>query len=383
MNQKSESKYTDIRVKIRAYPDVDIHIFFGARSNGKTYSGLSYCLDKFVEDGSRFVYVRRLAEAIRMPLMRQLFAGNEATGDVANHLAPLGYNGISYYSGAFWPNIVTEKGKIVRANFPMGYCQSISTWETSKGPNFPEVKTILLDEFLTRGAYLPNEPVLFMNLMSSIIRDRDDVKVILIGNTVSWSSPYFTEFGLAHVRDMKPGDSQVYSTGDGKGKIAVHFTDALKENKAEKYFAFDNPHSNMILTGQWETAEYPRLPVDNHKWETGIPVYVQSHEGFQLKLQPAVTPDGLEVILVYRISYPILTPHYPYVLNGYENAVIYSDFPVPLYNVRFMLSKHKDDMSKFIADCLNTGRVFYQSNSVGEDLRNYLRNSAQFTPLAR
>lgn len=374
-------KFFDVRNVIEVVPDAQIYMFIGERSNGKTYSALSYALDNYVKDGGRFAYVRRLSESIRAKYMRELFNGNISTGDVNHHMKQNGYEGITFYSGCFFPYIYDEHNKRQRIEEPIGYTFSINTWETSKGASFPEVTTIIFDEFLTRQYYLANEPSLFENLVSSIVRQRNNVKILMLANTVSWTAPYFTEWGLTHVREMEQGSWDEYKTGDGKRKIVVCYTEHSGAKASDVYFNYDNPRSRMITTGVWETAMYPPIPDNLDDWETGEPCYIQSIEGWSIKLIPAQTPDGMEVVLVYDNGREILHNEPPYIDNRYKDRIVYTDYFYPCANCKLAMSKHSDPYTKFLLMALKQGRVFYANNTVGENLRNYLKFSASYSPI--
>ena len=373
--------FFDVRNVIKEVPDAQIYMFIGERSNGKTYSSLSFALDNFVEDGGRFAYVRRLSESTRVKYMRELFNGNVATGDVTKHLKHLGYDGITFFSGCFFPYVIGEKGKHERLDTPIGYTFSINTWETSKGASFPEITSIIFDEFLTRQYYLPNEPTLFENLVSSIVRQRSNVKIIMLANTVSWTAPYFTEWGLNHVREMSQGSYDIYQTGDNARKIVVCYTEHSGAKESDIFFNYDNPRSRMITSGIWETAMYPPIPENIDDWNTGEPCYIQSIEGWSLKIIPAQTPDGMEVILVYDNGREIIHVDAPYIDTRYKDRIVYTDYFYPCANCKMALTKHTDVYSKFIASCLKQGRVFYSNNTVGENLRNYLKFSTTYSPI--
>lgn len=374
------AKFFDVRTVIEKVPDAQYYMFIGERSNGKTYSALSYAMDRFQEDGGRFAYVRRLSESIRAKYMRELFNGNIATGDVQRHFKQLGYDGITFYTGSFFPYI-EDKGKRIRTSEPCGYTFAINTWETSKGASYPEVTTVIFDEFLTRQYYLPSEPTLFENLISSIVRQRDNVRVIMLANTVSWTAPYFNEWGLVHVREMEQGSFDTYQTGDGKRKIVVCYTEHAGAKESDVYFNYDNPRSRMITSGIWETAVYPRIPGNLDGWDYGEPCYVQSVDGWSAKIIPAQTPDGMEVLLVYDNGREIMHFEPPYIDVRYKDRIVYTDVFYPCANCRFALTKHTDPYSKFIVECLKQGRVFYANNTVGENIRNYLKFSTTYTPI--
>lgn len=373
-------KYFDVRDVIKEVPDANIYMFIGERSNGKTYSALSYALDRYCELGKTFVYVRRLAESVRAQYMRNLFWGNVKTGDVKRHLSQFGYLDIGFYSGAFWGMLENEKGKLIRDNYPIGYTQSISTWETSKGASIPHAGTIVFDEFLTRGTYWENEPILFENLISSIVRDESDVKVIMLANTVSWTCPYFREWGLGHVRNMKQGTFDVYQSGDNKRKIVVCYTEHAGPKASDVYFNYDNPRSRMITEGVWETADYPRIPPEIRDWYMGEPSYIQSIEGWTAKVQPASTPDGTECVLVFPNRREIIDREG--MDPRYQDRIVYTDYFYPYPNCKFALTKHRDKYTQFLLKCFNQGAVFYYNNEVGENIRNYLKWSTKRTPIA-
>ena len=373
-------KYTDIRTVLNEVPDAQYYMFHGERSNGKTYSALSYALDKFTESGEEFVYVRRHSESVSAKYMRLLFNGNRKTGDLNTHLNKAGYDDLEYYSSAFWVTTHDERGKSIRVK-PIGYTLSINTWETAKGGSIPDATTIIFDEYLTRKYYLPNEPILFENLVSSIVRDRSNVKVIMLANTVSWACPYYTEWGLNHVRDMKQGTHDIYQTGDGKRKIVVCYTEHGGSKASDVYFNYDNPRSRMITEGTWETATYPRIPENLDGWTYGEPSYIQSIEGWCVKLQPAQTPDGLPILLAFDNGRTLVTNEYPYVDSHYRDRIIYTDVFYPCANIKLAMTKHNDKYSQFIMSALKQGRVFYMNNTVGENIRNYLKFSISYTPI--
>lgn len=374
-------KYFDVRSVLKAEPDCQYYMFHGERSNGKTYSSLSYALDRYVEHGERFAYVRRLSESIQAKYMRNLFAGNEETGDLARHFNQLGYDGIMFYSGAFFPYVINEKGKRERIPDPCGYTFSINTWETSKGGNVPKVGTIIFDEYLTRHYYLPNEPILFENLVSSIVRYRDNVKVIMLANTVSWTAPYYTEWGIGHIRDMQQGTYDIYTTGDNQRRILVCYTEHSGAKASDVYFNYDNARSRMITDGTWETAMYPRIPESLEGWEKGIPCYIQSIENWTVKIEPYLAPDGAQCLLVWDNGKEILSSTPPYMDRRFKDRIVYTDSYYPVVNCRFAMTKHNDNYTRFLLQCFKQGRVFYENNTVGEYVRNYLRFSTTFSPI--
>lgn len=372
-------KYFDVRDVIKEVPDANIYMFIGERSNGKTHSALSYALDNYDNDGSHFIYIRRLAESLKVAYMRNLFTGNRKSGDLNKHLKKHGLDDIQFYSSCFWGVIHDDKGKPIRGEYPIGYTQAISTWETGKGGTYPFIRTIIFDEFLTRGIYLPDEPTLFENLISSIVREEDHAKVLMLANTVSWACPYFREWGLNHVREMAQGTFDVYQTGDNTRKIVVCYTEHAGPKASDVFFNYDNSRSRMIMDGVWETADYPRIPTQVGDWYAGEPCYVYSIDGWCAKIVPMATQDGMECLVIYNSNHIPITPDGVDV--RFKDRIIYTDYFYPYANCRMAITKQRDNLSKFLIECFRTGRVFYQNNTVGENIRNYLKFSTAYSPI--
>ena len=139
------------------------------------------------------------------------------------------YNGVEYYAGKYYLTIPTEDGKTVRSSKFIAYGLSINSSEHYKSASFPDVGTVLFDEFIATKIYLQNEFILFCNLLSTIVRVRDDVTVYLCGNTINIYNPYFQEMGLYRVKKMVPGDIDVYEYGKSGLRVCVFYTNGQKK----------------------------------------------------------------------------------------------------------------------------------------------------------
>ena len=270
-------KYYNVRPLLEGYPACRYYVVFGERSNGKTFSSLDVGLENASKPKPEmFAYIRRYEEDIRKKRMMNLFAGHEKAGRIKKYFPDWQF--IDYTSGTFRLARQTSGRKTVETSQrPIGYAFSLNTWERSKGESFPYVTTIIFDEFLSRTGYLPNEFIAFQNLLSSLIRDRDDVKVIMLGNTVNKYCPYFGEMGMNHVTKQKPGSVDIYKYGDSGLAVACAYTPSGRDlggKASDVYFAFDNPALQMITSGSWEIAIYPRLPEKYDKKEVIITVYI-------------------------------------------------------------------------------------------------------------
>jgi len=115
---------------------------------------------------------------------------------------------------------------------------------------------------MTRSGYLSDEFVKFCNLLSSLIRDRKNVVIYMLANSVNKYCPYFQEMGLQDVDKMKQGEIRVYTYSSSDLTVAVEYCAQVEATKktGSKYFAFENAQLAMITSGAWEIKNYPRCP---------------------------------------------------------------------------------------------------------------------------
>ena len=198
------------------------NVIFGERSNGKTYSVLKYALEKYVKNGEQLAIVRRWNEDFTGKRGQTMYDALVANNEIF-YLTNGEWSSVFYY-GSRWYLCRYEDDKRVTDETPFAYGFSISAMEHDKSTAYPHITTVCFDEFLTRTTYLPDEFVLFMNVLSTIIRHRTNVKIFMLGNTVNKYCPYFVEMGLTHVKQMKPGDIDVYKYGDSSLSVAVEYT---------------------------------------------------------------------------------------------------------------------------------------------------------------
>ena len=358
---KTKVKYyslTNIKRKHATY-----NVIFGERSNGKTYAVLTEVVKNWVQDGSQFAYVRRWQEDIRGRRAQAVFSALTDDGSI-DKLTNHQYQGIYYFSGRFYFCTYDDKGKPVYSDSDvLGYTFALSDTEHNKSNSYPKVSTIMFDEFLTKHLYLPDEFILFMNTVSTIVRLRTDVKIYMLGNTVNKFCPYFQEMGLNHIKEMKQGSIDVYSYGDSKLKVAVEYCSTIKGQKKNNfYFAFNNPKLAMITGGAWELNIYPHLPV-KYKPHNIIFTYfiIFNDETFQCEV---IDKDPYYFTYIHRKTTPI---------KDTENDLIYTADYVPKMNYNRNILKPITKLQQRLKWFFTTDRVYYQNNSIGDSVNNYIK----------
>lgn len=347
-------------------------IAFGERSNGKTYQAKEWGLKGFhtkeldikgyIDDGSQLAIVRRWQDDFKGKRGATLFDDLATSGKIKEWTNGE-WEDVYYYSNRWYLCKFDEKlnKRITDPNpFALGF--AISTMEHDKSTSYPKVNKIVFDECITRGRYLPDEFVLFMNVVSTIVRDRDDVTILMLGNTVNRDCPYFEEMGLVNIGQMKEGDIDVIDYGESKTHVVVEYTTSGAVGKmSDKYFAFNNPKLQMITGGKWEMAIYPHSPCRYLPKDIVLSYFiVYSKEILQADI---VCMDDIAFTFIHRKSTPIKNP---------DEDLIYSPQYDPRPNHKRRLTKPTTGLERKIATFFIKDKVFYQSNEVGEIVRNYL-----------
>jgi hypothetical protein len=235
--------------------------------------------------------------------------------------------------------------------------------EHDKSTSYPDIVTIIFDEFITRSYYLPDEFVLFMNVLSTIIRGRYDVTIYMLGNTVNKYCPYFKEMGLNHVAEMKQGDIELYRFNDDLTVAVEYCNEAKTTKKVKKYYAFDNPQLEMITSGKWEIALYPHAPIRHTKYDILTRFYII----FDKKIGCGdVIKNDKYLYIFYHMHTGKHVPD--------ENDIVYLEQHDGIINHAILTSEIRNEKQKLIVDLMNCKREFYSDNNVGEYIRNWKIN---------
>lgn len=135
---------------------------------GKTYGISKFVVKDYLKNKSQFAYIRRYKTELNKAVPK-FFKGLIKNNEFPEN--ELTTNGNTFYC---------DKEEI-------GYAMTLSTAQDLKGTNYSNVKYILFDEFIIedgqRKIYLKNEAFVFLNLIETIARLRNDIKVFMLGNS--------------------------------------------------------------------------------------------------------------------------------------------------------------------------------------------------------
>lgn len=356
--KQENKKYYSLK-NILSY-NADYNVLIGERSNGKTYAVDYHCLEEYWEKGHQMALVRRWDLDFRGKRGMQMFAALTETGAVAK-ITGGKYQRIVYSSAMWYLAYYDEKDdKWKCADEPFCFAFALNTWEHEKSASFPKVTNIFFDEFISRQGYLTEEFVIFMNVISTIVRDRDNVKIFMAGNTVNKYCPYFTEMGLK-VKELKKGTIDIYQYPNNL-TVALEYTEfPAKKKKSDKYFAFKNQKLNMITNGAWEIGMYPHIPF-NYKYKEIKFMFFIIFDKETLQ-GDIIYADKCYWCYIHRKTTDI---------KNKRRDIVYQQEYSPYPNFRRKMSKPIDNIDKQIYSLFKWDKVFYQDNEVGEIVRNYL-----------
>lgn len=348
------------------------NVIFGQRSNGKTYAVLCHILDNYRVNKKQGAYIRRYLDEIAPTKMATLFAEIAKNGEIEKRWkdTPEKWTSVRYWKHCFFLCKTIDTGKeekVISDDVPRRRVFCLTEEQDIKGNSYPDITTIFFDEFISRTGYLMDEFTRFRNLCSTIIRNREEgLTIYRVGNTISKYCPYFKERGLSKITDIPLNKIQVYSYGESRLKVAVQRADNIKKINSKKdinpYFAFDNPHLNRITQGDWELDFYPHCPARFVPKDIIYRYFIVWEENtFEADI---VNYEGNYFTYIHVKSTPI---------KDIKEEIIFQKDAQRGNRYRQRLTKPVDDIGKKIYLFYLTNHVFYQDNTVGDCVNNYLK----------
>lgn len=247
----------------------------GQRSNGKTYSYLDDILDDFINKNLPSVLIRRYDEMLTPKNISKLL--NPFIDEIAFRTDGK-YNNYVYENRQFKLCYVDDKNKVLYKSEPLLYTISLNNWENRKGADVGNLSMIMFDEIISKKGYIENEWTIFMNVLSTFLRDRTDTKIVLIGNPISKFCPYFEKFKI-NIHKIKQGTITIFKYGETSlaFEYCHEYKNTSKTNK--KYFDFSDKTLDMIKKGYWEIDTYAR-PTNNYtaNCETLYTLYINYND---------------------------------------------------------------------------------------------------------
>lgn len=239
----------------------------GGRSNGKTTGWQLQMVDEFFNYGAVFGKIIRKYEYDRSKALK--WFDNlvvKYIKEVWHH--ELIYEGTNFYliaeEGEPDRYLPLEKGKRKQ---PLNLKLFVETFNLNfevdaKSHDFSYIKRLFFEEYtlINQYDYLPNEVEHFASLVSTINREREDLSVVFIGNTISKHNPYFDWLGInVNKIKLKAGQSKRFTLGgfDRGARIYVEFVPTVYGKDKKKVPRILEVGNNEIaITGDWVISDY-------------------------------------------------------------------------------------------------------------------------------
>ncbi len=172
-----------------------ICIAVGTRTGGKTYSLKKEVLEDFFLNNKMFVWSRKTVDETEKAAKSFLGDMNKVIKElipIDREGAPMGF--LQSTKEYLFYKVKGQKPVIV------GHFIPLSTQHKYKSVDFTTVQKLVFDEFLVFGAYLPNETILYRELVTSVERVKDDFEIWMLSNSTTFNNPYFRMFEVGKLK---------------------------------------------------------------------------------------------------------------------------------------------------------------------------------------
>lgn len=358
------------------------YIVLSNRAPGKTYGTLMRGLKRYVESGYKkeVVYIRRYDEDLKPSKGGGRCYNNILKNGEIAKLTDGKWNSIKYRGREWYLSNIDEDGNEKVSPKPFCYGLSIYNQKSQKSGGFPDVRTIITDEFIEESESDPQIFQDWQNLINTIVRkgmvmlpngrvrkmtkeEIDDYEIYLLGNIVNTESIFLEEMGLHEVINQKAGTICTYTYPNCDTKVRVEFIDNIIEDAPTNVFfeAFRNGNKAIIGT-EWEIPSYPKKPLEYDKKDILSSFFIEY--GHILMKCDIIEKDDKVFIFVTKKTTPLKYP---------DDELIYSQERSPAANRRCDIFTPETNYERKILTLINTGRVYFQSNEVGNKFYNYLK----------
>ena len=418
--KKKQIDWFNIEDLFNECPDSQYYMIYSGRGKGKSYSTYKYIIDDYFKHGHHGFIMKRFESDMKGSRVSSLFS------PLDEYVWENYQMKIRYYRNAFYMYIPTEDNKYPPISECELFCHTgaLNISDRLKGMNYPQVKTIVLEEFMSMNSrYLSDEVNLLMNIVSTVFRHRTDGRIILLGNAISKFDPYSQLLGIK-LYEINHGEIRNLEFKNQKGqqtKFTIHRATNVdvfdnEENKDQIVFNNfgDNGIGAMITDGSFQTGEFPKVThgyylsnITEKEYERLLnkqtrligqltpehdcPVFFKFDRSYyQVRMLTPTDNESLKllngqtIIGFYKVSERefinknpqslkryasqinfLITNDYEHVDTFYPTIIIHNlQNPLPYGNIEYFL--------RHILTAFSNGTAIYQDNECGQDVNNVL-----------
>lgn len=169
----------------------------GIRGGGKTYGATKLAITRYLKQGRKTIWLRRYASELGTEFRTKYFSDMILNNEFPEHELQVKATDIDGIAKGY---IKAKDGKKWE-DFILFMPLSIAL--KNKSIPFNEYDLVFFDEFLidttkSNLQYLSgwNEPTIFFEFFESVVRTRENIKCVFIGNAIATINPYFVELKI-------------------------------------------------------------------------------------------------------------------------------------------------------------------------------------------
>jgi hypothetical protein len=338
-------------------------ILMSTRKTGKTNTLLTMGLLSAWVYGTMIAYVRQTEEMIDYRNIKSFF-DVQLSNNYVSIITGGEYSGIQIKGDYASFVHYDDKMKVDKRSAPIMVFLSISKQASYKSSlNLPRCNMVLFDEFV--GSYGYNEYVEFNQLLSTIIRDKTEVMICMLANSISLYNPYLKELTIAKdVKNLKQNESALIKTRKGTSLYIELIGDASPERQELNtlYFGFDNPKLSAITGGDWAVAEYPHIEREDRSIITKSIYLIYSEQIVQFEL---VNNDRMGIHILAHAASKI----------SEKSLLIFTISDIVDMRYKFAFGSGK--FCKTFWRLYDDHKIFYSDNEVGDIVEQYVNTASK------
>lgn len=366
-----------------------INFIIGERSNGKTTAVLRHIVKDYYETGRRGMIVRQMEEDIKGFRATALFAA--INNGMVEELTNDEYHAVKCFRRSYYLGRLNDDGEMVYEKEPFAQLVSLSQADHNKSISFPNVGTIMFDEFMRQGGQmLTDELKKFDSIISTIVREKDMATIFLVANTVSWNSPYFKKYKIKNVKKMKQGDIAVVELPShnplvADTRVAIEYCESTAKyggKPSDVYFPEDDEQAKMIKEGGFAVPAYPKCPHHFTGENVKLTCWVLCEDAILrcrlLKVDREVFFFVDRLVAIHTLpgeKVGVETPdweRYDFLRDDFRDLVYSLTFSSDPSHYIDPTVVYADKRTQWLASALRANRVFFEDSESGEELMYYI-----------
>lgn len=334
------------------------NILYGGRNSGKSYAVKNYCVEEAFLNNKLFMLLFR----------RQ--SGKNTNSQIETYFNDCK---IKKITKGEWEGVKVRAKKLylIREEMDKNYKIKIKYGPCIGGVGFldsaEELKSLcfeyvhfIFEEFITKTGYVEEEPVILDSLISTVVRQkaREEIKVFLIGNTVSRVNPYRTEWNLTRWAKQKIDTIDIYTLESGL-KIALEYI----PNKTGISSIAITKKGKQLEDSEWEASEFPLIEKGELEKYREVYKFYYYKLGMGFCFRCFVNENDIFLYCEPFTKIQSLNNKSRIISDVYFNTVYYTKEFTPLV-----------ENEKQIFSLLKAGKVMFNQHLTGEDFYNCLNS---------